>query len=240
MRREDYLWQLPAAIEARLGESTYGRQRAIYEDDHLLIILHTPPDADTDDRTAQVFLRSPNGRYQCNGLENGEIKLKKLLATYGELLQQNEVTYARARSASDLHTILERMMPVHRSASNLSTALQSARDLVRDDAFLIGMRDEAYEVSRGLELLLHDARLTLDYRIAHSAEEQAEKTQELARAQHKLNVLAAITFPLIAVATLFGMNLATGLENRPPALFWFIFAVGLGVGLVAMRWVQER
>ena len=40
--------------------------------------------------------------------------------------------------------------------------------------------------------------------IAKSAEIQAAKAEEMATAQHKLNVLAAITFPVMAVATLFG------------------------------------
>ena len=55
-----------------------------------------------------------------------------------------------------------------------------------EDSCLIAMRDEAYELARGFDLLLNDAKLQLDYRIAESAEEQWVKTQELAQAQHNI------------------------------------------------------
>ena len=43
MKRKEFSWQLPEKIVHRLGDTSYGRQRAIFEDDHLLIILHLPP-----------------------------------------------------------------------------------------------------------------------------------------------------------------------------------------------------
>lgn len=39
-------WNLPETIRNRLGASTYGRQRAMLEDGHLLVILHKPPGPD--------------------------------------------------------------------------------------------------------------------------------------------------------------------------------------------------
>jgi Mg2+ and Co2+ transporter CorA len=61
----------------------------------------------------------------------------------------------------------------------------------------------------------------------------------MATAQHKLNVLAAATFPLMAVATLFGMNLIHGLEGRP-FYCWLVFAAGCGVGVLTMQWVMRQ
>ena len=240
MRRTDFLWRLPPAIEARLSESTYGRQRAIFEDGQLLVILHTPPKADTRQRDPRVFLRSADGRWQCNGQDHGEIQLETLLASYGKLLQGYEDKCDRAKTAKHLHEVLDHLMPLHRSASHLSGALQSAREHVAEDAFLIAMRDEAYEMARGFELLVSDAKLSLDYQIAQTAEDHSAKTHELARAQHKLNVLAAITFPLIALGTIFGMSLATGLEGRSPALFWFLLLVGGAAGFFSMIWVARQ
>ena len=45
-------WNLPEAIRVRLGQSTYGRQRAIVEEGHLLLVLHKPPGP--DDRGREV------------------------------------------------------------------------------------------------------------------------------------------------------------------------------------------
>jgi hypothetical protein len=240
MRRKAFSWTLPQAIEARLGESTYGRQRAILEDDHLLIVLHTPPEPDTHARHPEVFLRKPDGSWWHNGMTNGELKLQKLLASYRELLQQYEGAYERADSATDLFAILDDLASLNRAAANLGSALQAARELMKADKLLIAVRDEAYEVSRSFELLFHEAKLALDYRIARSAEAQMAKAAEMAAAQHKLNVLAAVTFPLMAIATIFGMNLVHGLENQPPAVFWTVLLVGAGVGALAVYWVTSH
>jgi len=237
MRRKTFTWTLPAEIEARLGDTTYGRQRAIAEADHLLLILHTPPEPDTHRRTTEVFLWKPDGTVWWNGVANGDQKLRKLLAWYRERLEHYDAAYERAASASDLFEILDDLASLSRAAANLATAVQAGREARRGDKLLIAMRDEAYELSREFELLFHDAKLALDYRMARSAEQQMAKAQELATAQHKLNVLAAVTFPLMAVATIFGMNLVHGLENQPAGLFWLILAGGGVIGGVVVAWM---
>ena len=239
MRRKTFTWQLPAVIEARLGEKTYGRQRTIYEDEHLLIILHTPPDPETHMREAWVFLRKPNGSLLWNGQENGEEKLKRLLKTYADLYDKLDDAEDDAQSAADLLVVLEALAPLNRASTNLANTLQTARDLVKDDPFLIAMRDEAYEVSRNFDLLLSDAKLALDYRTAKSTEAQHAKAMEMARAQHKLNLIVAATFPLMAVATVFGMNLFHGFEHIYGA-FWIALGIGMAAGVGTIRWVARR
>ena len=239
MKRKQFFWQLPPEIEVRLGENTYGRQRAIFEADHLLLILHSPPSPENPQRESMVFLRTPQGEYSCNGVEKGEAKLPKLLDTYQQLYERYDRQYDDATSSGELFRILEALAPITRSANNMRGALQSARDLVRDDKLLIAMRDRAYEVARELELLLADARLALDYRIARNAEAQTAKAHEMATSQHKLNVMAAITFPLMAIATIFGMNLDSGIERQNPLLFWGVFACGIAIGVVAKGWVTN-
>ena len=239
MRRKTFSWQLPREIEARLGETTYGRQRAICEAEHLLIVLHSPPDRETHAREPQVFLRRPDGSVLWNGTGGGEVKLKQLLTAYRELLEHYDDALDDAQTVADLFEILEPLGPLNRATTHLSQALQAARDHAREDAFLIAMRDEAYEISRGFDLLFADAKLALDYRVAQSAEAQMAKAQEMATAQHKLNILAAATFPLMAVATVFGMNLLHGLEGGA-ALFWIVLLAGCAVGGYTVRWVTTR
>jgi hypothetical protein len=60
--RPDYDWTLPRKITARLGQSSYGRQRAIFEDETCLLILHTPPERKNHKRETLVFLRQPGGQ----------------------------------------------------------------------------------------------------------------------------------------------------------------------------------
>ncbi len=239
MKRKTTNWKLPPEIEARLGEGTYGRQRAIFESGHLLLILHAPPAAGTIERETVLFLRKPEGGLLCNGFEGGEHKLRKLVADYRERWEECDKEYDVADSAEDLFRLLEKVAPLNRSSTNLANALQAARDFVKQDRFLIGMRDEGYEVSRAFDLLLADAKLKLDYRMAKNAEAQAVRTQEMARAQHKLNIMAAITFPLMALATLLGMNITHGLESRTPLLFAAVLGVGFAIGFLVKRWVTR-
>ena len=239
MKRKQFLWQLPPEIEVRLGENTYGRQRAIFEADHLLLILHMPPSPEDPRRESMVFLRTPQQQYLCNGVEKGEVKLPKLLDAYQQLYERYDRQYDDATSSGKLFRVLEALVPITRAATNMRDALQSARELVRDDKLLIAMRDQAYEVARRLELLLSDAKMALDYRIAQNAEAQTAKAQETAMSQHKLNVMAAVTFPLMAIATIFGMNLASGIEQQNPLLFWGVFACGIAIGVVAKGWVTN-
>ena len=239
MKRKPLNWKLPAQIEARLGEGTYGRQRVIAEADHLLIILHQPPSEGRMDREPALFLRNPNGSWMANGYDAGELKLRKLLGAYREKWEECDKAYDAAEDSAALLKLLEVLAPLNRSSTNLAGALQAARDAAKQDRFLIGMRDESEEISRAFELLTADAKLKLDYRIASNAEAQALQTRMMLAAQHRLNVLAAITLPVMALATVLGMNVSHGLEERGPLVFVLVLLMGLTIGLVVKRWVAK-
>ena len=55
-----------------------------------------------------------------------------------------------------------------------------------------------------------------------------------------LNVLAALFFPLTAVASIFGMNLASGLNGASPLIFWVICALGVAFGFSIRNWVLAK
>jgi len=240
MKRKPLNWTLPPEIEARLGEGTYGRQRTIAEANHLFIILHHPPTPDRLEREPALFLRKPDGSILANGYDQGAHKLRKLLADYRERWEACDNAYDSAETAEQLLKLLETLAPLNRSSTNLAGALQTARDAAKNDKFLISMRDESEEISRAFELLTSDAKLKLDYRIASNSEAQAEQTRLMICAQHRLNVLAAITLPLMALATIFGMNVSHGLEDRTPLVFLLVLALGLMIGFFVKRWVATK
>ena len=132
------------------------------------------------------------------------------------------------------------MIPAHRSATHLYETLQTAREQVKDDKFLIGMRDDAYEMQRCFELLLSDTRLALDFEMTRHAETQAVKSSEALEVQRRLNILAAITFPIMAIATVLGMNLTHGFEHHTPWIFWGVLILGLLVGINLKKWVVNQ
>lgn len=237
-RRIDYDWELPPALQQRLGTSSYGAQRIIHEQGHLMVILHEPPTGTGSERKPAVFLRKPDGAWLHKGNNPGERALAKLLESYRATLGTFEIRHASAETSEALFQILGPLIPLSRAASNVQAALQAAREAVPQDALITDMRDRAVEIARGIELLLADTRMSLDYRLAHAAEQQARAATEASRAQHKLNTIAALTFPLMAIGAAFGMNLHSGAENLPGWVYWAIFGAGLFFGVLLRGWVK--
>lgn len=239
MSRIDYPWELPEAIQRRLGRDSYGAQRAIHEQGHLLLVLHEPPSQAGGARQHAVFLRRPDGEWLHHGQPGGEASLVRLLGQYQSMLDNAQRRYEKAQSAESLFELIEKARPLSRAATNLHAALQAARQAVGDDTGLITARDHAADLSRGLELLHADAQSALAFRLARNAEEQTQAAMASTRAQNKLNTIAALTFPLMTVAAVFGMNLGSGLEGGSLLWFWLVFAAGLALGWMVKNWVQS-
>jgi hypothetical protein len=233
-------WSVPDAIRIRLGQSTYGRQRAIVENGHLLLVLHKPPGPDDREREGLLFWRSAQGEWQFNRGGSGTGSLKRHIQSYADIEAKLAADYEQASDINGLFDLLEVLAPLTRSARNMHAALQTAREAIKADTFLIEMRDLAYEVERNLELLHEDVRNAIHHRAARKAEEQARLTEQTLHASHRLNILAALFFPLTALASLFGMNLAHGMDEHQPAVFWLVFLASALLGLAMRAWVLRK
>lgn len=224
------VWRVPPVFRQRIRESI-GRQRIMEADGHLLLVLHAPPKADEEQRTARLFWRSPEGAWQST-VGHGIAALQKHLAEYDAVLQRLDGMEDDAEWARDFLDILQQIAPLRRATRHLYETLQEARDAVKEDSDLILCRDQAYALQRQAELIESDTRSGLECAIARRAEEQAESSQRMAVAAHRLNLLAALFFPIATIAAVFGMNLRHGLESTgsDPMLFWLVVLVGLGLG----------
>ena len=225
-------WKVPQIFRDRLGNKV-GRQRVMFADGHLLLVLHAPPAPDERHRQGRFFWRSPEGTWQSSSLGEGIKSLDKHLEQYLQELQKLENAEDRAQTADDYFPILQAIAPLHRSAGNMHNTLQEARELAREDRDLLACRDHAYIIQRSIELLQCDTKNGLDCVVARRAEEDAENSRRMAVAAHRLNVMAAIFFPIATLATIFGMNLPSGLEEVSPVLFWGVLFVCVLVGTVA-------
>jgi len=230
-------WNLPETIRTRLGTSTYGRQRAIVEEGHLLLVLHKPPGPDDAKREGVLFWRSPGGEWQCNRGGPGVGGVKRHVLAYAEVEAKLTADFEQATTLDQLFDLLAALTPMVRASRNQHAALQAAREAVKTETTLVELRDQSYEVERNLEVLLEDTRNAVSYRTAREAEEQARVSRAALHASHRLNTLAAWFFPLTAITSLFGMNFAHGLDARSPALFWGIFVVGVALGFGMKGWV---
>ncbi|MDQ8180623.1 hypothetical protein [Pelagicoccus sp. SDUM812005] len=240
MPRKAYDWHLPPEIESRLSEDSYGPQRAILEADHLLLVLHRPPNEDDLRREHILFLLTPDEQLLCNGKPDGVAQLNQLIADYRARWEELENRYKLDSGAAELFDLIEAVTPLKRSSANMASAMQRARELTKDYRYFIGVRDSAMDVSRAFEILLADLRAALDFRIAQKAEQQYVRSEEIAAAQHKLNVLAAFTFPVMAFATLLGMNLRHGFEKQSPFIFWGVLTTGVLIGVFVKSWILKK
>jgi hypothetical protein len=227
-------WDVPEIFRARLGDQA-GRQRAMTHGGHLLLILHDVPDPNRpDERDAAIFWRHPDRNWKGAGAgEGGLPALRALLANYKKMLHDLELRVESASRASDYFEVLKFAVPTLRSARNLHHTLQEAREALSDEPLLISFRDRAGDIERAAELLHADAKSGLDYTVARRAEEQADLSAKIAESGHRLNLLAALFFPITALGTMLGMNIQHGLENAgAPFLFWFVLAAAFAVGFM--------
>src|SRR5690606_3368516 len=110
-----------------------------------------------------------------------------------------------------------------------------------DDPEIINLRDLAGDAERIFEMTLQDARNSLQFLLAQQAEKQSAEAANLARAGHRLNLLAAFFLPVTAISAIFGVNLPSGLETAlAPALFWLIAAASIVFGWLLLRRSQRN
>ena len=232
-------WKIPAALQLRLGANTTGRQRAMVAEGHLLLVLHEVPRHGQRERRGVYFWRSPDGAW-CSSAEcEGIPTLAEHVNDFSRAADELEAKYQAATMAKDYFALLKELAPILRTAMNMYSAVQSAREALPDLPALISIRDTAGDVVRSLELLYTDTKNALDYDVAKSSEEQAILGEEAVRSGVRLNILAAIFLPLSTVSGMLGVNMALGLEDAPMWASWSLFGVGLVIGLVVRGWVMR-
>ena len=223
-------WSLPAAILQRIGQKSIGKQRAMVAEGHLLLILHRPPRFGHRLRQGVYGWRDPQGTWRTSS--GAGIKgLWQTLENYQQAEAELTAAYTEATTAQDYFRLLEDIAPLQFSTRNFHKALQMGRELVPDDVGLIDLRDGANDVERSLDLLYLNAKNAQDFAVAVQAERQAELSS-------RLNILLAIFLPLTATASLFGMNLHSGIEDRSILLFWGLMLSSLYLGLMVCQWVM--
>lgn len=233
------LWTtLPDAIRSRVGREA-GRQRAMFEEGHMFIILHQVPGPDDIERKPAFFWRSPDGSWKSNPEAGGLLGLQNHLTCFTARLEELDKEEHGAKTASEYHTVLEAIAPVMRSTRGLHRALQQARELVKADRDLINLRDSASVVERTAELLFQDAQFGLNFTVAKQSEVQAQTALRMANTSHRLNVLAALFLPITALTGLLSMSVRADIADTPTN-FWLIAILGVVIGIVMSRMVIVR
>ena len=236
-------WDLPQEFRDRMGDEV-GRQRAMVADGHLLLILHTPPEPGQAKRFGRVFWRDNSGQWKPTGIKHDQTAVGELLAEYEAVLRKIEELEGLAESAHDYFGILTRLNPLVRSMHNAYEAIKDARKQLPTARELILLRDEAYDLTRRAELLQADTKSTLDFIIARRAEDQAKEARRQTRSAHRLNVLAALFFPIATISAVLGMKLGHGLEKldalNAPLPLLVVLGTGLVLGVVLTLLINQE
>ncbi len=233
-------WNLPEKIVTRISKTTYGRQRAILEEGQCLLILREVPLPDEGERKGVFYWYDSDGHWRTNSPNPVPGELRKHVVRYRKAEDQLEDQFETCSELKDYFEILEHLTPLKRAASNMLQALQHAREGIGDNPEIIEARDLAYDIARDCELLLEDVKHTIELRKAGDLEKEAEFSYNALVASHRLNTLAAFTFPLMAISGLLGVNLPSGLEDSPILLFWAILGSSLIAGFLLKTWVNGK
>ncbi len=109
-------WALPEIISSRLGERA-GRQRAMHNDGHLLVVAHEPPQPGDPDRRARLFWRRPDGQWDSSAVGAGVGALHRHLEEFAKRIDALEDRLQSADDAEDYYVVLREGTPLHRPAS---------------------------------------------------------------------------------------------------------------------------
>jgi len=233
------LWEVPQEFRDRLGHKA-GRQRAMMTDGHLLLVFHHPPGPEDVHRTGRFLWRQPDGTWNSSDLGAGPQALERHISEYADLLERYDRRVEEAATADELFGVLHALAPLHRSAMHMHHVLQEAREMCPEARDVLVYRDLAYDTERTAELLYNEARNTLDFAIAKRAEEQSHSADRMAASSHRLNLLVAFFFPIATLATVFGANLANGVEHfAGPAPLLTMVGVGLVFGILLFSFVSR-
>jgi hypothetical protein len=199
---------------------------------HLLIVLHKVPRLGNSERESVFFWRNPRGDWVATEGASGLGALHEHFEQWRKVVDQLEDQMQQPSSADNYFLVLQYTTPLLRTIRNTSHTLQSAREACPDREMLIA-RDEAGELERAIELLHTDAKNGMEFMIAKQGEEQAQRSYQIVRAGHRLNLMMAFFLPLTAIGSIFGMHLSHGLENwHAPWMFWGVLAAALFVGVM--------
>lgn len=225
-------WDVPSKFRERLGAKV-GRQRAMFFEGHLLLVMHALPDPDQNEREGRFFWRKPDGTWISDHCGAGPGAVSKHLDQYSERIETLDRNEETATLANDYFELLQELTPLQRAARNMHTVLQNARKEFPDVREIIDYRDRAYELERSTDLLMTGTNHGLEYARAKQAEEQTKSSEKMAIAAHRLNILAAFFFPLATLTAIFGMDLQHGISEMAEVSEQYLFVGVIAAGLVA-------
>jgi Mg2+ and Co2+ transporter CorA len=202
-------WDIPEVFRNRMGQDV-GKQRLMKEAGHHLVVLHElPKKGDRGVRKPALFWVNEVGEWKSMPASGGRSALKQLVQDYHHQVMDLEARLGHMdgdETAENIHEVLDQAAPLYRAVRNLAAVMQELRTALNTDREVLDIRDMALAAELAIDLVLADAKSSLEYLIAKNAMIQAKESAKATKEAQKLNRLAALFFPLVTLASLFGMN----------------------------------
>ncbi len=228
-------WSIPDIFRARMGNDV-GRQRLMSEEGHHLVVLcEIPSLSDKGQRRPALFWVNDTGEWRSMPQSGGRSALRQLVLDYQEKVSALELKMTKVEgdnTPEEVHDVIDEAAPLQRSVRGLARVMQELRETLKDDREVLNIRDAAVSLESSIDLLLADAKSTLDFVTAKNAMIQAKESAKAAREAQKLNRIAALFFPLVTLASLFGMNAPADVLASNGSIL--VILVGLAMG--ALLW----
>ena len=228
-------WNIPDIFRARMGKEV-GRQRLMSEEGHHLVVLHEIPTlSERGQRKPMLFWVDDAGDWKSMPQSGGRSALKQHVSDYQNAISALEQRMTKVEgddTPEEVHDVIDEAAPLHRSVRGLARVMQALRETLKDDREVLNVRDMAVSMESSTDLLLADAKSTLDFVTAKNAMIQAKESAKAAREAQKLNRLAALFFPLVTLASVFGMNAPSQVLGASGSIV--VIIIGLVTG--ALLW----
>ncbi|MFC4993520.1 hypothetical protein [Rubritalea tangerina] len=223
-------WSVSPVIRQRVGASV-GRQRLIEEDGEILVLLHMVPKAeDKGEREPALFWHDGQGNWKSSPSSGGRSELRTLVESYQSRINALDAAMEEADDPEVIHNVIDEATPVVRAGRHVAQVVSELRKALREDLDILATRDMAVQMERSGDLVLQDAKSSLDFMVAKNTVVQAKESHKAAKEAQKLNRLAAFFFPLMTIAAVFGMNPVR--EVLSHAGIWAALVVGLVLGAI--------
>jgi Mg2+ and Co2+ transporter CorA len=235
-------WNIPQIFKNRLGQDV-GRQRLMSEEGHLLAVVHEmPKKEDKGIRKPVLFWVNDSEDWKSMPRSGGKSAMKQHVQDYLDkaLALDLQLEKMGGESVEDIHEVIDSATPLLRAVRNMASVMKDLRIALPNDRDVLAIRDMSVEAERATDLLLADAKSSLDFLIAKNASRQAIEAQKAANEARKLNRLAALFFPLVTLASLFGINAPREVFSYPGTVWVIIIGLLLGIILWLLLGKKEH
>jgi hypothetical protein len=222
-------WELPAEVTTAFGGRVQ-EQRVLSQAGHLVLVVHHAIARRGAD-VPVVFWRNPKGEWR--GTDGGKAlpALHALVDNYAAEVEAIEMRLVKAGVAKDFFEVLAAVRPLEHRASEMTIVFERACRLVPTDADLERVWMRVRSIGRNLQLLVLRAEDGRDFDLAQLNEEQADISNQMVVSGQRLNFLIAMLLPMTALASVFGMNLFSGVEEGASSLlFWAVVLLSVVTG----------